>query len=220
MSVVVCMTQSSISSTLNMSSSNNNIVDQIDQLNESIGQSIERVDRIIRSLFGGDSDDESEILVEHEHDDREIEEEEDEMEYYYDDSDDQADAGHDDDDDSFVIPGPGSPAPPRALRFDDQVYMINSRGDHVVYDPDFYNPHANVRLSFDSDGTVRQNFTPFWYPARRDAMGDCSDSETVVDEWEEPVTPSSGRHWFEDDDDATVDINDVADDEVIINTGI
>lgn len=158
-----------------MESDTQRILNQIDELNESMGRSLAYVDEILRDLTSSpevirwlyssdaDSGDEEEEEADGGYDDGEV---------YV------AEGALDDDDMTFAVAGP--PALARQIAFDDHVYHVDDEDFHVT---------RRRRLSFDSDGTVRNNYTPWWYIARRDDLGDCSDSETIIDEWEEPVTP-------------------------------
>ena len=92
---------------------------------------------------------------------------------------------------SFLLSRPATPAPPLGMellseetlspvlaprvRFAEEVGYIGS--------PERL-PSAQILF-----GTPRMNHTPWWYPADTDMYGNCSDSETIVDEYEEVCTP-------------------------------
>lgn len=63
--------------------------------------------------------------------------------------------------------------------------------NNIAFIEEEFNDNIDARrLSFRSDASTVVNFTRVEYRAYVDEMGDCSDTETLVDEWEEPyMTP-------------------------------
>lgn len=63
--------------------------------------------------------------------------------------------------------------------------------NNIAFIEEEFNDNIDARrLSFRSDTSTVVNFTRVEYRAYVDEMGDCSDTETLVDEWEEPyMTP-------------------------------
>lgn len=68
--------------------------------------------------------------------------------------------------------------------------------NNIAFIEEEFNDHFDARrLSFRSDTSTVVNFTRVEYRAYVDEMGECSDTETLVDEWEEPyMTPDFYEH--------------------------
>ena len=165
---------------------------ELDRLNDNMARNIDTLDAILarmraeQAVFGSDSGDD-EYSVEPEEYERMMEEE-----------------GVQEPLSPILLPSPGplvrhtnfevtSPAGP-IVRFDDFVYYMDEDDSTVTEDVRIEQP----RFSLDSNATVPY-YQSLWHRAQVNDDGECSDTETVVDEWIEPYASPSGGDLVADE---------------------
>lgn len=105
----------------------------------------------------------------------------------------------------FLMSRPATPAPPMEMELVSEETLSPILAPPVVRFADeveiIRTPERRRRIPLATIlfNTPRQNYTPWWYEADQDYLGNCSDSETVVDEYEEVCTPVPQGRVFVDD---------------------